>query len=31
MELIGTIKAKGALTGSFDFDQADYNLLVNSL
>ena len=29
MELIGTIKAKGALTGSFDFDQADYNLLKN--
>lgn len=29
MELIGTIKAKGALNGSFDFDQADYNLLKN--
>lgn len=29
MELNGTIKAKGALTGSFDFDQADYNLLKN--
>lgn len=29
MELNGTIQGSGALTGSFDFDQADYNLLKN--
>lgn len=29
MELNGTIQPKGSLYGSFDFDQADYNLLKN--
>lgn len=29
MELIGTIQQRGSLTGSFDFDQANYELLNN--